>query len=94
MRPRDLRFSVVGREKHWTGRRKKILGEGKYLVVGRGIYSGGEEKRRRKRRKIFGERKHIFWQGKGKKRRKKRKIKENIFLQRRRSTKRENEESI
>ena len=36
----------------------------------------------------------FFWQGKGKKRRKKRKIKENIFLQRRRSTKRENEESI
>ena len=74
MRPRDLRFSVVGREKHWTGRRKKILGEGKYLVVGRDT--------------------SFFWQGKGKKRRKKRKIKENIFLQRRRSTKREKEESI
>ena len=74
MRPRDLRFSVVGREKHWTGRRKKILGEGKYLVVGRGI--------------------SFFARGKEKKRRKKRKIKENIFLQRRRSTKRENEESI
>ena len=37
------------RRKEWRGKRRKIFGEGKYLV------HGGEKEQRQKRRNIFGE---------------------------------------
>ena len=78
------------REKHRTGRRKKILGEGNYLVVGRDIFFCRRRITKKEKEVNVWRRKTYFWQRKGKKRRKRRKIKEkkeNVFLQRRRSTK-------